>query len=165
MSKAFTKDEGSSDPVVVRPRAPLPPGTPNYVTPRGFERLREELETLSQDRVRIEANDKAEGHAPEHAALVARINELGARLATASVVDPTRQPHDVVRFGAVVAIRSESRGTRSIQIVGVDEANAAEGRIAFVAPLARALLGAAVGDEVLVRTPGGTESLTILSIV
>jgi transcription elongation factor GreB len=69
-----------------------------------------------------------------------------------------------VRFGARVKIRGEHGRVREVSIVGVDEADPAAGLVAFVAPLARALLGHRVGDVVTVRAPGGEEGLEILSV-
>jgi transcription elongation factor GreB len=61
-------------------------------------------------------------------------------------------------------VRTESGDERRYRIVGVDEADVAHGRVAFVAPLARALLGKKVGDGATVRTPGGEEELEVLAI-
>ena len=61
-------------------------------------------------------------------------------------------------------MRGESGGERRYEIVGVDEADVAHGRVAFVAPLARALLGKRVGDVALLRTPRGEEELEVLAI-
>ena len=165
MSKAFTKDDASDDPVVVVPRAPLPAGTANYVTPRGLSALRAELRQLDAERGRLEGLD-ADVHpdrARELTAVHARVRELGERVASAVPVDPRGQPHDEVRFGAQVTVRGE-HAERRYEIVGVDEADAPRGRIAFVSPLARALLGKRVGDDVTVRTPRGKEELEILAI-
>lgn len=150
MSKAFTSEETADAPAIVAPRAPLPDGVPNYVTPRGLARLRDELAAL-----------RAQGLEP--AALAQRRAELEERIASAEVVPLPTAPTDVVRFGARVTVRGES-GVRRHRIVGVDEADPAHGRIAFVAPLARALLGRAVGDTVLLRAPRGDEEMEIVAV-
>jgi transcription elongation factor GreB len=80
------------------------------------------------------------------------------------LVDPAGQPPDEVRFAARVTVRSERGEERQYRIVGVDEADAQRGAIAFVAPLARALLGKRVGDAALVRTPQREEELEVVSI-
>jgi transcription elongation factor GreB len=90
--------------------------------------------------------------------------ELEQRIATA-VVAPPPEHRDEVRFGASARVQDPEGQTRELQIVGVDEADAARGRIAFTAPLARALLGRRVGDVVSVKTPGGEEDLTVVEIV
>ena len=150
MSKAFTSEETADQPAVVRPRAPLPDGVPNYVTARGLALLRAELEAL---RTRPGDADT----------LASRRADLEERIASAEVVAPPAERTNVVRFGANVRVESGS-GTRAFRIVGVDEADAAHGRIAFVSPLARALLGRVVGDSVALRAPGGEQRLEILAV-
>lgn len=162
MSKAFIDEEAGDPPPIVRPRAPLPPGTPNYVTPRGLAALRAELEALQAERWRAESIAAGLERAHALGALARRRSELEQRIATAELVEPTAAS-DVVRFGALVTVTG-SAGERSYRIVGVDEADAARGRIAFVSPLARALLGRSPGDEIRVRTPRGDEALEILAI-
>lgn len=164
MSKAFTKDE--SDPQVtdvVTPRAPLPSGTPNYVTPRGLGLLRSELAQLEAERSGLAGGDDAARRAA--ARLAARIAELEGRIATAVAIDPAAQAPDRVRFGATVQVRAPDGGLRRFQIVGVDEADPQQGRIAFVAPLARALVGQAVGAEVTFQSPRGREELEVVEIL
>jgi transcription elongation factor GreB len=147
----------------VPPRAPLPEGVPNYVTPRGLALLRTELAELERERATITASDDVERERRLEV-LRGRIAELGARLATAQLVDPRMQPHDDVRFGATVSLRDEHGTAARYTIVGVDEAAPSEGRIAFLAPLARALLGRAVGDTTTLRTTTGEQHLEIEDI-
>ncbi len=97
-------------------------------------------------------------------ALRLRLAELDARIASAVPVDPAAGVPDVVRFGANVRIRAPNGDERAYSIVGVDEANANAGRIAFLAPLAHALLGKAVGEVALVQTPHGEEELEIVGL-
>ena len=73
------------------------------------------------------------------------------------------ESNGVVRFGASVRIEDES-GSRRFRIVGVDEADPAQGTIAFVSPLARALLGHRAGDTVMFRAPGGEQQLEISAV-
>ena len=142
MSKAFTKDDRADEPVVVRHRSPLPDGVPNYVTPRGVQALRAALAAAEPG---------------------ARRSELERQVA-AAVPAPPPADRDEIRFGARVTMRDRNGDMRRVQIVGVDEASPAAGLIAFVAPLARALLGRRVGDAVTVRAPGGSEELEVLTI-
>jgi len=142
VSKAFTKEDSAEPPVVIRHRPPLPEGTPNYVTARGLQLLRAELATAEPG---------------------ARRTELEQRIGSAVVASPPADRGEI-RFGAHVTTRDDGGEVRRIQIVGVDEVDPAAGRIAFVAPLARALLGGHVGDSVTVRTPGGAEELEIVAI-
>jgi transcription elongation factor GreB len=96
--------------------------------------------------------------------LAARRNELEDRLATATLVDASKQSHDEVRFGASVEVRPASGASRTYKIVGVDEAEPSAHRVAFVSPLARALLGRRVGEIVTMRMPRGEEELEIMHI-
>ncbi len=161
MSKAFTKDDGAEAPLVVQ-RAPLPSGVLNYVTPTGLAALRGELAELS-NRLRGAAAEPSTEQA-DLAALRVRLAELEGRVACAVLVDPLSQPRDTVRFGAKVSVRASSGNARSYRIVGVDEAKANEGRIAFTSPLAQALLGKGCGDLLIVRTPQGEEEFEVLTI-
>jgi transcription elongation factor GreB len=161
VSRAFTKEDAPVAPLVT-PRAPLPEGATNYVTPQGLAALRDELSGLERELGRLAASLDAPDRASEHAGLLARIHSLEARLASAVLVDPAGQPRDEVRFGARVTVRSERGEERHYRIVGVDEADARRGAIAFVAPLARALLGKRVGEVAILRTPQREEELEVV---
>jgi transcription elongation factor GreB len=168
MSKAFTKEDAWEEPVVP-PRAPLPAGVPNYVTPRGLALLRAELATLEAERQRLDAEHGDDVERRRKLAIVAgRLRDLSARIGSAELVDPRRQAHDRVRFGARVTLRTVSGARageeRRLEIVGVDEADAANERVAFVAPIARAILGCEVGETASVHTPRGEELLQIIAI-
>jgi len=161
VSRAFVKEDTEAAPVVPR-RAPLPDGVRNYVTPRGLQLLRTELDTLRAEHAAREAAETAP--AGELVAFRARIAELETRLASAELVDPTDGAPDVVRFGARVTVRASDETERTFRIVGVDEADASSGRVAFVAPLARAVIGKRVGDVATSRTPRGEEEMEIVAI-
>lgn len=169
MSRAFVKDDAPEDQPLVPPRAPLPPGVANYVTPRGLALLRAEMAELEAERGRLQADqsDVAE-RKRQLAVLGGRIADLDARLASARVVDLSGQPPDEVRFGATVTLRTVSGGRpgeeRRFTIVGVDEAAAGEGRVAFVAPIARAVTGRRRGDKATLRTARGVEVLEVVSV-
>jgi transcription elongation factor GreB len=169
MSKAFTKDDASDDPLIVPPRAPLPAGVPNYVTARGLRLLHAERAELEAERTRINdvpGDDDAQRRA--RAILRARLSALAARIASAIVVDPREQPRDEVRFGATVALRTlegERAGEeRRLTIVGVDEADPAHGRVAMTSPIARAVLGCRQGDTAELRTERGEQRMEIVTI-
>ena len=99
----------------------------------------------------------------DHHALATPRAELETRIATAVLVPPPAD-RDEVRFGATVTTRDENGAARVVSIVGVDESDPAADLVAFVAPLARALLGHRVGDVVTVRTPRGEDRLEIVSV-
>ncbi len=142
MSKAFTKDDRPDDPVVVRHRPTLPEGVPNYVTRAWLQSLRDELAAAEPG---------------------GRRDELERRVA-AAVLAPPPADREEIRFGARVTFRTQEGELRRVQIVGVDEANPSSGLVAFVAPLARALLGRRVGEQAIVRAPGGPEEVEVTAV-
>jgi transcription elongation factor GreB len=151
MSRAFTKEDGWEEPVIA-PRAELPPGVPNYVTPRGRALLAEEYAALEAERSRLDVDVPDEdARRARRTVLTRQLEALVARIASAEVVDPARQARDRARFGAHVTLRDATGETRTFQIVGVDESDPEAGRISFLAPLARAVLGTAVGDAIEFR--------------
>lgn len=159
MSRAFTKEDTAEVPLVV-PRAPLPAGTPNYVTGRGLRLLREE-------RVALEATrPQGEGTASATAltAYQARLSALDERIHSAVTLETGSLPRSEVRFSAAVSLLGPDGQERCYRIVGVDEAEPKAGRIAFTAPLAAALTGRRVGDTVLLRSPSGELEYEITAI-
>ena len=161
MSRAFVKeDSGDLEPL---PDIPVSPH-PNLVTPRGLAQLKDRLtETqtrLSALRARAERLDKL----PE-AAAERDIRYLEARLRSAILIDPAGHDLTEVAFGLGVRLADDDGADRIFEIVGEDEADPAQGRIAPHAPLARALLGARVGDAVIWRKPSGNVELEVLEIL
>lgn len=158
----------------------LPPGTPFYMTPAGAARLREEIRALWEDErpkvVEVVSWAAALGDRSENAdyqygkrrlrQIDGRVRFLRKRLERVQVVDPAAQPRrDTVFFGATVTYARLSDDVEAtIRIVGVDEADAERGDVSWVAPVARALLGAQVGDVRRVRTPAGTEEVEVVAI-
>jgi len=163
VSRAFTKEDDVGVELLVVPRPPLPTGTPNYVTPRGLRQLQTERVALEQERAKLEASEAAD-RTVRLSALNQRVSELQARLASAELIDPDAQPRDCVRFGATVRVRHESGTEAQYRIVGADEADASASRLAFFAPIARALLGKRVGETALLQTPRSSEELEVLEI-
>lgn len=150
-----------------------------FITPAGFARMRSEYDQLfGEERPKLVetiAWAAANGDRSENGDYIygrKRLREIDRRLVylakamkDAKVVDPASQPsRDQVRFGATVELADEDDSRRTLTIVGDDEADASAGRIGWSAPLARALLGAKVGDERIVRLPVGEKSIAILRI-
>jgi len=147
------------------------------MTEAGAEKLRAELEQLKRvERPRIvraiaearahgDLKENAEYHAAREQQSFAegRIQEIESKLSRAQIIDITRlAPDDKVIFGATVTvINLDSDETRVYRIVGDDEADVKAGRISYQSPIARALIGKRVGDEVAVQTPSGTVSYEI----
>ena len=82
----------------------------------------------------------------------AKLQLLNNRIAEAKVVDLKKQPQNEIRFGASVTLKTEATGNIKIfQIVGVDEADIANGKISFISPLAKALINKKVGDKITLK--------------
>ena len=134
---------------------------PNCVTPRGLAALRDERVRLEVERARAQGA----GDAGALSALNARLGELEARIGSAELVlPPVGTARATVRLGATVVVERDDGSERRCRIVGVDEADAAAGRIAFTAPFARALLGRQVGESMSLRTASGDETWSVRSI-
>jgi len=157
----------------------LPPGTPFYMTPAGHAALQAELRTLWQEErpkvVEVVAWAASLGDRSENAdyqygkrrlrEIDRRVRFLRKRLERVQVVDPAAQSRrDQVFFGATVTYAREDDSEVTVTIVGVDEAEAEQGRISWVSPVARALLKARVGDLVRIRTPNGPEEVEVVAI-
>jgi transcription elongation factor GreB len=159
MSRAFVK-EGSGE---LEPLPDLPVSShPNYVTPRGLAALRARLLARQGELAVLRARAERLDRLPE-AAAERDIRYVEARLRSAILVEPALTPPGSVQFGARVVV-AEGGAERVYEIVGEDEADAALGRIAPQSPLARALIGAEVGEVVTWRRPSGGIELEVLSI-
>jgi transcription elongation factor GreB len=157
----------------------MPDSPPRYITPEGFARIRSEYEELfGTERpkiVEVVSWAASLGDRSENADYLygkKRLREIDRRLAflakvmkQAKVVDPAQQQaRDQIRFGATVELADEDDNRRELTIVGDDETDASAGRIGWSAPLARALIGARVGDERIVRLPAGEKSYEVIAI-
>ena len=153
--------------------------SPRFITPQGFARLRSEYDELfGVERpkiVEVVSWAASLGDRSENADYLygkKRLREIDRRLAylarvmkAAKVVDPASQPSTgEVRFGATVELADEDGNARVLTIVGDDETDATASRIGWSAPLARALIGARVGDERIVTLPAGEKSYEVVAI-
>lgn len=177
MNKAFTKETEQEDDEPALP--PLPAGGKNYITPRGYERLRGELlDLIDNERPKIvdivhwaagngdrsENGDYLYGK-KRLREIDRRIRFLTQRLEIAEVSNPSiHHGSDQVFFGATVAYADDSGAERIVTILGIDEANSALGQISWISPVARALLKSRVGDEVSLVTPQGLQTLEVLKV-
>ncbi|ESW59128.1 MAG: transcription elongation factor [Rhodobacter sp. CACIA14H1] len=160
MSRAFVKEgDGSLDPL---PDLPVSPH-PNHVTPAGLAALQARLLETQRRLATLKARRDRLDKLPE-AAAERDIRYLEARLRTAILVDPATLPTEAVAFGLVVTVADAEGAEHRFQITGEDEADAAQGRITPQSPLARALMGAAVGDVVRWAKPSGVVELEVTGI-
>ena len=149
-----------------------------FITPEGLARIRTEYDELfATERPKLVETISwaaANGDRSENGDYIygrkrlreidRRISHLSRVMKAAKVVDPSAQATDQVRFGATVEVADEDDARRSFTIVGDDEADASAARIGWSAPLARALIGARVGDERVVRLPAGEKSYEVIAI-
>jgi transcription elongation factor GreB len=178
VSKAFTKETEAED---EEPEGaePLPRGVKNYITPEGLRRLQDEFRALKQIErpkvVEIVSWAAGNGDRSENGDYLygkkrlreidRRLRFLTKRMEIAEVVDPDLQKNRAqVFFGATVTYVDSRDRERTIRIVGVDEVRHERGEVSWLSPVARALLKAAVGDTVEVRTPAGLEPIEVLHI-
>jgi transcription elongation factor GreB len=185
MNKAFTKESDSEDdePDVAEESARDPlAGAKNYITPNGLQRLRDELKfLLTRERpavTQVVAWAAGNGDRSENAdyqygkrrlrQIDRRIRFLTKRIDAAEVVDPEAprrgRAATHVFFGATVRYANAAGTERVVSIVGADEVDLDRHHISWVSPLARALMKAGPGDEVVLHAPGGTEQLEILEV-
>jgi transcription elongation factor GreA len=151
---------------------------PVPMTPQGAQKLRDELARLKEERPKIsreigiarehgDLKENAEYHAAKdrQGMSEARIKDIEDKLARAEIIDPTKLSGDSVRFGAHVKVTNlDTDEETSYQIVGADEADVNAGTISVSAPLARALIGKSIGDEVIINLPAGKRRYEIAEI-
>ena len=156
-----------------------PATPPNYMTPRGYARLKEELvqllDTERPEIVRTVAWAASNGDRSENGDYIygkrrlreidRRIRYLTKRLDSAVVVDPgAREETDQIFFGATVSYACEDGAERTVCIVGMDEVDPQRGRVSWISPIAKALLRKRPGDLIHLATPGGVEEIEILDV-
>jgi transcription elongation factor GreB len=180
MNKAFTKEsDAADDGEDSGGAAALPAGVRNYITRSGYERLKAELLSLIDDERpkvvdvvhwaalngdRSENGDYLYGK-KRLREIDRRIRFLTKRLEIAEVTDPSvHHGSDQIFFGATVQLAWADGRTQWITIKGVDEVDTRQGEVSWVAPVARALLKARVGDEVRVPTPAGVQDVEVLAV-
>ncbi|MBY0474010.1 MAG: transcription elongation factor GreB [Nitrosomonas sp.] len=177
MSKAFTKENENDDDLDDTPK--LPQSSKNYITPDGYQRLRNEFDQLWKverpELVKTITWAASNGDRSENGDYIygkkrlreidRRLRFLSKRLDNAEVVDPSQRGEcDQVFFGATVTICNAQGEKQTYSIVGMDEADPGCGRISWISPLAKALLKAREGDVVMLHTPGGMEELEVMDV-
>ena len=179
MNKAFVKESNDDDDGADLPLLAIPVGAKNYITPQGYQRLKNELlQLIDVDRpevVRIVHWAASNGDRSENGDYIygkrrlreidRRIRFLTKRMDLAEVVDPSvHHGSDQIFFGATVTYENQDGQRHTVTILGIDELDPLNGLISWIAPVARALTKARVGDAITLRTPAGVEELDILSV-
>ncbi|WP_413708035.1 transcription elongation factor GreB [Ralstonia sp. Ralssp110] len=180
MNKAFVReDSGDDEDDLPEGAASLPPGSKNYITPAGYERLRTELmhliDTERPEVVGIVSWAASNGDRSENGDYLygkkrlreidRRIRFLTRRIEKAEVVDASLQGNnDQIFFGATVTYVNQRGDETTVTIVGMDEVDLDIGHVSWISPIARALIKAREGDTVPLRTPTGVEQIDILEV-
>ncbi len=183
MSKAFTKEsDGADDDDEGAEAGPeLPIGLKNYMTMACADRMKAELKellyTTRPEVVRTVSWAAGNGDRSENGDYIygkrrlreidRKIRFLTKRLDSAEVIDPPAQAKVAegrALFGATVTVEDENGAKRRYQIVGIDESDAGRGRVSWISPMGKALLGAREGDVVQLNTPKGEQELEIVKI-
>ena len=149
------------------------------MTRAGFTRLEEELkrlkgverpaviQLLEEARAHGDLSENAEYHAAKErqAFIESRVAELNSKVSRAQIIDTSTISGKTVKFGATVTVVDEDDDSEmKFQIVGEDEADIKKKRLSVGSPLARALIGKKVGDEVEVATPSGGKFFELLKV-
>ena len=178
MSKAFTKESDDADDEELQLPA-LPPGGKNYITPPGYQRLRDELlQLIDVDRpqvVEVVHWAASNGDRSENGDYLygkkrlreidRRIRFLTRRLEIAVVTEPSlHHGNDQVFFGATVRYVDDLDVERTVTIVGIDEADSSAGQVSWVSPIARTLLKARVGDVLRLPMPERVAEIEVLDV-
>ena len=180
MSKAFVKESDTE------PEGDLPDeldglgiGLKNYVTPEGFEKLRDELNHLARVErpkvVEVVSWAAGNGDRSENGDYIygkkrlreidRRLRYLTKRVESATVVDPKLQKNrEQVFFGATVTYVDHHGAEKTVRSVGIDEANLELGMVSWVSPIAKALIKTGEGDVVTLCTPAGDEKIEVRGI-
>ena len=148
------------------------------MTPEGHAALAAELNALKAERPKIsqeigiardhgDLKENAEYHAAKdkQGMCEARIADIEDKLARAEVIDPSTLSGEKVKFGAFVELEDMDNGkVVTYRLVGADESDIKQGKISITSPVARALVGKEVGDEVAVQTPGGVRNYEVSDV-
>lgn len=162
MSRAFVKEDAQG-PDEDPPERPVSP-QPNYVTPRGLKTLQDSEEDLLTGLKIFEGAQDDPLRKKKKRELERDLRYVRARLESAIPVDPAKQPKDQIRFGASVVLRREDGETKSVRIVGEDEAEEGGQTLSWAAPFAQTLFGLKAGQAVYWETEAGAEKWSVVSI-
>lgn len=161
MSRGFVKEGDQEEVPMVPPRAFLPCGMVNYVTPAGMEQLLQERQELINERDNIRTDGQESDARVTRNFINAKLELLENRIRIAKVTE--NKHNGEIAFGSTVTMRMNG-AEMTIQITGVDEAAASKGKIPFTSPMARALFGHHIGDFLDVQLPAGMRNIKIVNI-
>jgi transcription elongation factor GreB len=163
MSRAFVKENDLEHAGIEIPERPLS-GEPNYVTPNGLKLLNTQIEALDVECEQLK-KIKDDPITKQKIAIIERdMRYYAARIESAILTAPSEKDHSIILFGAKVTVEDEEGKLSTYEIVGEDEADIHRGKVSYLSPLAEALIGAKLNDEVTWEKPMGDTYLTIQKI-
>lgn len=163
MSRGFVKEEDQEEAPMIPPRAALPKGVTNYVTAKGHRALLDEKKSLEREQKKLPYDNERERRRASMT-IDGKLKLLNERIRTARILNLQKQPQEEVRFGARVTFKN-SRGQQTFQIVGVDEANVKQQKIAFTAPIAKVLIGKKRGQIAEFKRGKEIQKLEIIDLI
>jgi transcription elongation GreA/GreB family factor len=163
MSRGFVKEDDLEHAGTDMPERPISAHI-NYVTPNGLKQLQQQALALDKARVLL-VEQKDDASALQRLGVIDRdLRYLSARLEQAELVEPPIEVKYSVFFGATVKTEDENGDIHTVTIVGEDEADISQHKVSWVSPLAKALIGNKVGDNVVWKRPAGDLNLEIIEI-
>jgi transcription elongation factor GreB len=163
MSRAFVKENDLEHAGIDIPERPLS-DEPNYVTPNGLKLLNEKIDALELERESLRKKNDDPILKQKIAVIERDMRYYAARIESAILAAPKDESHGTVLFGAKVTVKDENGMSSTFEIVGEDEADIHQGKVSYLSPLAEALIGSKVSDEVIWEKPIGDTYLTIQEI-
>ena len=163
MSRAFVKENDLEHAGIDIPERPLS-DEPNYVTPNGLILLNKKIEALEIERINLKQQKDDSIIKQKIAAVERDMRYYAARIESAILTIPKEEDISTVLFGAKVTVKDENGKISTFEIVGEDEADILQGKVSYLSPLAEALIGSKIGDEVTWEKPIGDTFLNIQKI-
>ena len=159
MSRAFVKENDLEHAGIDLPERPLSPH-PNYVTLQGYQELQDNIRLIEEELQNLKITEDNTLLEKKYR-LERDLRYFLNRIKSAIKVDPKNQEKDKVLFSATVNLTDENDKKMMFKIVGEDEADTSKNKISYVSPLAKALIGTKVGDEILWERPAGNIYLVV----
>jgi transcription elongation factor GreB len=164
MSRGFVKEDDQEEIPIVPPRAYLPEGVTNFVTPNGMNQLLAEKQMLVNEKANLHNASENENRIALNN-INAKLQLLNNRIDEAKIVNQNEQVQDEIRFGAIITLKTEgSKSIQTFQIVGVDEADISKGKVSFISPIARKLINKKNGDKIILKQAGEDTIFEIIKI-
>ncbi len=163
MSRGFVKEDDLELAGTNLPERPVSEH-PNYVTPQGLNQLEQFVEKLANEHRALSPKSEDPTVGQKLASIERDLRYYEARLEKAILVEPASEKPTSAVFGTAVTVEDENGDQHRFNIVGEDEADASINKVSYVSPLAKALIGHKVSENVLWKRPAGDLTLEIIDI-